>query len=180
MWTGRGRRRGSGTQPIGGGGGGAGSICAIQTDGISLEKDISCQRRLGDMNARSMKPREFDCGAKMARCLKNNITHRETSKRLAGRLITVDNTNTTLATRVAIIEPEGVVHVLYYYGDGQDRTGGARLGASEARVEAIDGDVCLVCGYTGFIKGRLGCCVVSGRDCGDDKRMTTDTKGAYS
>jgi hypothetical protein len=132
------------------------------------------------MNARNVKLREFNCGAKMARYLKNNITHRETSKRLAGRLITVDNSNTPLATRVAIIEPEGVVHVLYYYGDGQDRTEGARLGASEARVEAIDGDVCLMCRYTGSIEGRLGCCVVSGRDCGDGQRMTTGTKGAYS
>jgi hypothetical protein len=73
-----------------------------------------------------------------------------------------------------------VVHVLYDYGDGQDRTRGARLGVSEAGVEAINGDVCLVCGDTGSIKSRLGCRVVSGRDWGADQRMTTDTKGAYS
>ena len=133
-----------------------------------------------DMNARNVKRREFNCGAKMANILKNETTHRKTSKCLAGRLITVDNTNTTLATRVVIIEPEGVVHVLCDYGDGQDRTGGARFGVSEARVEAIDGDVCLVCGDTGVIKSRLGCRVVSCRDCGADQRMTsTDTRGAY-
>jgi len=79
-----------------------------------------------------------------------------------------------------IIEPEGVVHVLYDYGDGQNRTGGARLGVPKARVEAIDGDVCLVCGDTGSIKARLGCRVVSGRDCGADQRMTTNTRGAYN
>ena len=71
-----------------------------------------------------------------------------------------------------------MVHVLYNYGDGQDRTGGARLSVSEARVEAINGDVCLMCGDTGVIKSRLSCRVVSGRDCGADQRtrMTTDTR----
>jgi hypothetical protein len=127
----------------------------------------------------TLKRRELNCGAKMAKYLQNKITHRKTSKCLAGRLITVDNTNTTLATRVVIIEPEGVVCVLCDYGDGQDRTGGARLGVSDARVEAIDGDICLVCGDTGVIKSRLGCRVVSGRDCGADQRMTTDMRGAY-
>lgn len=179
MWTGRGRSSGSGTQPIASAGG-VGSVRAIQTNGISLEKDISCKRHMRDMNARNVKRREFNCGAKMAKYLKNKITHRKTSKCLAGRLITVDSTNTTLATRVVVIEPEGVVHVLYDYGDGQDRTGGARLGVSEARVEAVGGDICLVRGDTGPIKSRLGCRVVSGRDCGADQRMTTDTRGAYS
>jgi hypothetical protein len=65
-----------------------------------------------------------------------------------------------------------VVHVLYDYGDGQDRTGGVILGVSEARVEAIDRDVCLVCGDTGVIKSRLGGRVVSDRDCGADQIMT--------
>jgi hypothetical protein len=173
VWTGRGRGSGSGTQPIAGGGG-VGSVRAIQTDGISLEKDITCKRHMRDMNARNVKRREFNCGAKMAKYLKNKITHRKTSKCLAGRLITVDNANTTLTTRVVIIEPEGVVHVLYDYRDGQERTGGARLGVSEARIEAIDGDICLMCGDTGVIKNRLGCRVISGRDCGADQRMTTD------
>ena len=73
-----------------------------------------------------------------------------------------------------------MVLVLYDYGDGHDRTGGARLGVSKARVEAIDGGICLVCGDTGVIKSRLGCRVVSGCDCGADQRMTTDTRGAHS
>jgi hypothetical protein len=178
VWTGRGRRRGSGTQPIAGAGG-VGGVRPIQTNGISLEKDITCKRHIRDMNAGNVKRRGFNCGAKMAKHLKNKITHRKTSKCLAGRLITVDNTNTTLATRVVIIEPESVVHVLYDYGDGQDRTGGIILGVSEARVEAIDRDVCLVCGDTGVIKSRLGGRVVSDRDCGVDQRMTTDTRRAY-
>ena len=50
---------------------------------------------------------------------------------------------------------------------------------SEARVEAIDGDIRLVCGDTGVIKSRLGCRVVSGRDCGADQRMTTEMREAY-
>jgi hypothetical protein len=133
-----------------------------------------------DMNARNVKRREFDCGAKMEKYLKNKITHRKTSKCLGGRLIAVDNTNTALTTRVVIIEPEGVVHVLSDYGDGQEGTRGARLGVSEARVEAIDGGICLVCGDTRVIKSRLGCRVVSGRDYGADKRMTTDSSGTYS
>lgn len=58
---------------------------------------------------------------------------------------------------------------MFDYGDAQDSTGGTRLGVSEARVEAIDGDVCLVCGDTGAIKRRLGCRVVSVRDYGDDQ-----------
>ncbi len=132
------------------------------------------------MNARNVKRREFNCGAKMAKYLKNKITHRKTSKCLGGRLIGVDNTDTTLATCVVIIEPEGVVHVLSDYGDGQEGTGGARLSVSEARVEAIDGGVCLMCGDTGVVKSRLGCRVVSGRDYGADQRMTTNTSGTYS
>lgn len=63
--TGRRRRRGSGTQPIAGGGG-IGGVRAIQTNGISLEKDITCKRHMRDMNARNVKRREFNCGAKMA------------------------------------------------------------------------------------------------------------------
>lgn len=178
MWAGRGRSRGSGTYPIAGGD--VGSVRAIQTDGISLEKDITCKCHMRDINARNVKRREFNRGAKMVKYLKNKITHRKTSKCLAGRLITVDNTNTALATSAVIIEPEGVVHVLRGYGDGQDRTGGVRLSVSEARVEAVDGGVCLMCGDAGVIKSRLGCRVVSGRDCGADQRMTMDTRGAYS
>jgi len=103
-------------------------------------------------------------GVGSVRAIQTDGISRKTSKCLAGRLITVDNTNTTLTTRVVIVEPEGVVHVLYDYRDGQERTGGARLGVSEARIEAIDGDICLVCGDTGVIKSRLGCRVISGRE----------------
>jgi hypothetical protein len=53
VWTGRGRRRGGGTQPIAGGGG-VGSVCAIQTNGIPLEKEITCKRHMRDMNARNV------------------------------------------------------------------------------------------------------------------------------
>lgn len=141
---------------------------------------MTSKRHMRDMNARNMKRRKFNCGAKKVKYQKNKTTHRKTSKCLAGRVITVNNTDATLATRVVIIEPEDVVHVLYDNGDGQDRTRGAGLGVSKARVEAIDGDVCLVCGDTGLIKSRLGCSVVSYCDCEADQRTTTDTRGAYS
>ncbi len=116
----------------------------------------------------------------MAKYIKNKITHRKAGKRLVGRLVIVDDTNTTFATLVVIIEPEGVVHIIRGYGDGQNRTGSVRLGVSEARVESINGDVCVMCGDTRATKSRLGCRVVPVRDCGADQNMGTDTRGAYS
>jgi len=66
VWTGRGRSSGSGTQPIAGAGG-VGSVRAIQTDGISLEKYIICECHMRDMNARNVKRRDLNSGAKMAK-----------------------------------------------------------------------------------------------------------------
>ncbi len=108
------------------------------------------------------------------------MTHRKAGKRLARRLIIIDNTNTTHATRVVIKKPEGLVHVLCGYGNGQNSAGGASLGVSEARVKAIDGDVCVVFGDTRAVKSRLGCRVVPTGDCSADQSMTIDTSGAYS
>lgn len=68
MWTGQRRRGGSGTQPITAGG--VGSVRTIQTDGISLEKDMTGKRHMRDMNARNVKRRKFNCGAKMEKYLK--------------------------------------------------------------------------------------------------------------
>jgi hypothetical protein len=116
----------------------------------------------------------------MAKCIKKKNTHRKAGKRLVGRLIIVDNADTTLATRVVIKEPKGVIRILFIYRDGQDRTGSARLGVSEVRVETIDGDVCLMCGDAGVTKSRLCCRVVPVRDCGIDQIMTTDTRETYS
>jgi hypothetical protein len=102
----------------------------------------------------------------VAKCIKKKDTHLKAGKRLAGRLVIVDNTDTTLATRVVVKKPEGVIRILFEYGDGHNGTGGARLGVSEARVEAIDGGVCLVCGDAWVTESRLSCRVVPVRDCG--------------
>jgi hypothetical protein len=104
----------------------------------------------------------------MANCTQNKNTHRKAGKRLAGRLIIVDNTDTTLTTSVVIKKPEGVILVLWNYGDGQNGIGSASLGVSEARVEAIDGNVCLMCWDAGVTESGLGCRVVPVRDCGTD------------
>jgi len=63
VWTVEGEG-GQWTQPITG----AGALevfRTIQTDGIPLEKDITGKRHMRDMNARNVKRREFNCGAKM-------------------------------------------------------------------------------------------------------------------
>jgi len=93
---------------------------------------------------------------------------RKASNRLAGRLVIVDNTDTTLTTRVVIKKPEGLILVLWNNGDGQNRTGGPREGVSEAGVKTIDGDVCLMCGDARTTKSRFSCRVVPGREAEDD------------
>ena len=104
--------------------------------------------------------------------MKDKTTHRKASNRLAGRLVIVDNTDTTLTTRVVIKKPEGLILVLWNYGDRQNGTGGSREGVSEAGVKTIDGDVCLMCGDARITKSRLSCRVVPARDCGTDQIMT--------
>lgn len=108
----------------------------------------------------------------MAKCMKDKTTHRKAGNRLAGRLVTINNTDTTLPTRVVIKKPEGLILILWNYGYGQNRIRGAREGVSEAGVKTIDGDVCLMCGNARSTKSRFSCRVVPGRDCGTHQIMT--------
>jgi hypothetical protein len=54
-----------------------------------------------------------------------------------------------------------VILILYNYGNGENGTNGARVGVSETRVEAINGDVCLVSRDAGIAERRLSRSMVS-------------------
>lgn len=102
------------------------------------------------------------CGDNAARSRKD--THHEAGERFRRGLVVVDNADSTLATRVEIEKPKGLILVLLKYGDSQNGPSSARRSVSEARVETIDGDIRLVGGDARITERRLSCSVVPARD----------------
>ena len=78
--------------------------------------------------------------------MNGDCTYNETCQCLARALVVVDHTDAALPTRVEVIEPHGLVHILREHGDSEDGDRGAVACVAEARVEAIDSNVCVMRG----------------------------------
>lgn len=82
-----------------------------------------------------------------------------------------------MSTRVVVEEPDGLVLKVGRDWHGLDSYRSAVHCVSEARIETVDGDVCVVDGLTWAAKRRLGDGVVALCDC--RKTMVSESKGQY-
>ena len=96
--------------------------------------------------------------------MSDDCTYNKTCQRFARAFVVVDHTDAALPTRVEVVEPHGLVHVLREHGDSEDGDRGAVARVAEARVEAIDSNVCVMRGIAGPGERRLRRGVVAQRD----------------